>query len=255
VYSNHFYPGWESVDSWEKRVTEASRTLPILVGEFGGDAQSLPLDYPKRRVAQVLSVLKAHNWNWSAWCMHPAASPCLIADWTYKPTEYFGELVQLALAGKMVPIPNRQIKSDDKVVFDDSLQHQFQSWSSAHLDLASATAHSGTHGIQVDAQAGQQLQLGTVPFDAMPYKAIALWVNGGPIGGQTLILTANLMDAGQTPVSLPELKAGEWTRVEIPFTSLGIAGQEGVKSFVLKAANGAALPTYFIDDVVIEGNH
>jgi len=255
IYANHFYPGWEGVASWEKRVTEASRTLPILVGEFGGDAQSLPLDYPKRRVAQVLDVLKNHNWSWCAWCMHPAASPCLIADWTYKPTEYFGELVMQALKGKDVPIPGRQTTTEDKVVYDDSLKHEFQSWSSALVDLASATAHSGSHGIKVDASAGQQLQLGTVPFDGMPYKAITLWVNGGAIGGQKLVLTANIMDAGQTPVPLPELRAGEWAKVEISFNDLGIAGQDAVKSFTLRSANGAALPTYFVDDIVVEGNH
>lgn len=255
VYSNHFYPGWESVESWEKRVGEASRTLPILVGEFGGDAQSLPLDFPKRRVAQVLAVLKARNWNWCAWCMHPAASPCLIADWSYKPTEYFGELVLQALAGKSVPIPGRQIETEDKVVYDDSLQHGFQSWSSAHIDLASSTAHSGAHGIKVDAQAGQQVQLGTVPFDAMPYRAISFWVNGGAIGGQKLTLTANIMDSAGTHVPLPILKAGEWTLVEVPFTSLGIAGQEGVKSFTLRSADGSALPTYFVDDAVLKGKH
>jgi hypothetical protein len=255
IYANHFYPGWEGYESWEKRVTAAARTLPLLIGEFGADPGSVPLDFPKRRVAQVLSVLKIHNWSWCAWCMHPAATPCLITDWSYKPTEYFGDLVLAALRGENVPIPGRQIKAEDHTVFDGSLKNQFQSWSSAKVDLAASTSHSDSHGIKVDAEVGQQLQLGTVPFDGMPYRAISFWVNGGAIGGQKLVLRANIMDAAQTPVALPELKPAEWTHVEITFVDLGIAGQEGVKSFTLRSANGAALPTYFIDDIVIQGNH
>ena len=255
IYANHFYPGWESVESWEKRVVTASQTLPILIGEFGADPQSLPLDYPRRRVAQVLAVLKKHDWNWCAWCMHPGASPCLIADWTYKPTEYFGALVLATLKGQDVPIPPRLTITSDKSVYDGKLEHEFQSWSSAKVDLLSLPAHSGKHSIQVDTAAGQQLQLGTVPFDGQPYRAISFWIQGGKEGGQRLEMTANIMDAGQKSVPLPALKAGEWVRVEVPFDSLGIAGKEGVKSFTLHSANGGAAPTYFVDDIEILGRH
>lgn len=253
IYANHFYPGWEGVDSWEKRMVEASKTLPLLVGEFGGDPQSLPLDYPKRRVAQVLAVLKKHDWNWCAWCMHPAASPCLIADWSYRPTGYFGELVMQALKGQDVPIPARQSTIADKVVYDDKLQHEFQSWSSAKVDLNDSFAHSGAHSIKVDAAAGQQLQLGTVPFDGNPFKSIVFWAHGGVTGGQKLILTANVMDAAQRSVELPALKSGDWIRIEVPFDSLGIAGKDAVKSFTLRSVNRGATPTYYVDDVQVIG--
>ena len=255
VYANHFYPGWESVEDWEQRMVVATRQLPVLVGEFGADPKSLPLDYPKRRAAQVLAVLKKHDWNWCAWCMHPAASPCLIEDWTYKPTSYFGELVIQALKGESVPIPPRLETTDDKVVYRDGLKLDYQYWGSAKVNFEAKTSHLGSRSIQVDAGAGQQVQLGNVPFDANPYEGISLWLNGGSTGGQRLVLTANVMDAGQTPVTIPTLKSGEWTHVQVSCQELGIAGKDHVKSFTLKAADGNATPTYFIDDIVVVGKH
>ncbi len=253
VYANHFYPGWESVTSWEKRMDVATKFLPTIVSEFGGDVQSLPLDDPQRRVAQVLEVLKKHDWNWCAWCMHPAASPCLIKDWTYAPTPYFGELIMSALKGQDVPIPPQRTTSSDKIVYDDDLKDGFQTWSSATVNLKSTTFHDGKFGIQVDAGANQQLQLGTIPFNSTPYSGISLWLNGGPSGGQKLQVSANIMDNGHPGVKLPELKANEWIQVTVSMDDLGVANSEDVKSFTIRAVGGETLPTYFVDDVSLIG--
>jgi hypothetical protein len=255
VYANHFYPGWESVDSWETRMLAATKFLPMIVSEFGGDQQSLPLDDPQRRVAQVLAVLKKHDWNWCAWCMHPAASPCLIADWTYKPTPYFGVMVMAALKGQDVPIPPQRTATTSKSVYDEALRNGFQSWSSAHVDLNSSTFHNGKKGIQVDEGANQQFQLGTIPFDSAPYSGISFWINGGPQGGQQLEVNADIMDTGRPPVKIPVLKSNEWMQVTISFDDLGVANMENVKSFVVKSPTGAPLTTYFVDDFSIIGKH
>lgn len=254
VYANHFYPGWESVDSWEKRVGAYENRLPLLVGEFGGSPATLPLDDPKRRVAQVLDVLERHGWSWIAWCMHPSAEPCVISDWNYTPTPYFGVLVKRRLAGQPVPIPPRGgIHLADHTVYDEKLADGWQSWSSAKVDPASTDfAHGGTHSLRVDMAAGQQLQLGVVPFDGALFRGLDFWLYGGPSGGQRLRLSANVMDAGQPPVDLPTLPAGQWLHVEIPFDRLGIADRENVKSFVVRAAGGGATPTFYVDDVTLK---
>jgi hypothetical protein len=38
--------------------------------------------------------------NWTAWCFHPRAAPCMIENWDYKPTPYWGEFARRALKGE-----------------------------------------------------------------------------------------------------------------------------------------------------------
>src|SRR5262249_24908728 len=81
----------DTVERWIAKMEAATRTLPVIVSEFGGrNAKDEPW------VRQVLQALEDHQWDWTAWDMHPAASPCLIRDWKYTPTPFFGQRVKLA---------------------------------------------------------------------------------------------------------------------------------------------------------------
>ncbi len=93
IYANHAYPfKGDTVERWIAKMEAATRTLPVIVSEFGGrNAKDEPW------VRQVLQALEDHQWDWTAWDMHPAASPCLIRNWTYTPTPFFGQWVKLAL--------------------------------------------------------------------------------------------------------------------------------------------------------------
>ncbi len=74
------------------------KTLPVIVSEFGR-----PAGRPKERaqwVASVLQALEDHQWDWTAWDLHPAAGPRLISDWKYTPTPHFGKWVKQALLGR-----------------------------------------------------------------------------------------------------------------------------------------------------------
>jgi hypothetical protein len=97
IYANHAYPfKGDTVDRWVAKMEAATRTLPVIVSEFGGrNAKDEPW------VRQVLQALEDHQWHWTAWDMHPAASPCLIRDWKYNPTPFFGQWVKLALEDRL----------------------------------------------------------------------------------------------------------------------------------------------------------
>jgi hypothetical protein len=88
VYDTHLYP-WKK--DWDRWVTPALDKYPVLVGEFGSDKAD-----PKAFVAEVLAYTRKHDLDWTAWCMHPAATPNLIKDWKHTPTA-FGEAVREAL--------------------------------------------------------------------------------------------------------------------------------------------------------------
>jgi hypothetical protein len=95
VYSTHIYPWKGNEEDWDSRVGHVIGKYPFLVGEVG----CLPDEGydPYTWAVQVLSYIDEYRLNWIAWCFHPYADPCLIKDWTYEPTPYWGDFVKRAL--------------------------------------------------------------------------------------------------------------------------------------------------------------
>jgi TolB protein len=115
IYANHAYPfKGDSVERWVAKMEAASKTLPIIVSEFGSEPRG-PGRSGEPWVRQVLHALESHGWAWTAWDMHPGASPCLISDWKYTPTPHFGVLVKAALLGTL-PAPAASSPAKDAAV-------------------------------------------------------------------------------------------------------------------------------------------
>ncbi len=105
LYANHTYPfKGDTVEQWAAKMEAATKTLPVIVSEFGSQPSRNGFsDRSEQWVRYVLQVLQDHGWNWTAWDLHPAAGPCLISDWNYTPTPYFGMWVKQALLGTLPP--------------------------------------------------------------------------------------------------------------------------------------------------------
>ena len=102
IYANHAYPfKGDTVERWLAKMENASKVLPIIVSEFGSDAQGARGLTGEQWVRQVLEALERHGWNWTAWDLHPGAGPRLISDWKYTPTPTFGTWVKHALLGTL----------------------------------------------------------------------------------------------------------------------------------------------------------
>ncbi|MDG3006628.1 cellulase family glycosylhydrolase [Paludisphaera mucosa] len=100
VYANHAYPfKGDTVERWVAKMEAATKTLPVIVSEFGSDPKGGAGLSGEQWVRKVLHALEGHEWNWTAWDLHPAAGPCLISDWKYTPTPWFGRWVKQTLAG------------------------------------------------------------------------------------------------------------------------------------------------------------
>ena len=98
IYANHNYPfKGETVAQWAAEMETATKKFPVIVSEFGGEPKNIEW------IRQVLQIMHDHNWNWTAWDMHPSAGPCLISDWNYTPTPYYGIFVKEALLGTLPP--------------------------------------------------------------------------------------------------------------------------------------------------------
>jgi endoglucanase len=103
VYATHFY-NWHR--GWEKKFLAVAAKYPVLVGEFGADVRKMSFvpanqqEDPFTWMPDALGMIQKYQLNWTAFSLHPKATPVLIKDWTYEPTPFFGVFVKDALAGK-----------------------------------------------------------------------------------------------------------------------------------------------------------
>jgi hypothetical protein len=90
VYSSHVYPG--KGNDWPEAFGNVSRTVPVFLGEFGGQDKSEELDFVRRLVAyaQQLGI------GWTAWSWFN--DPFLINR--YEATR-LGDIVRRGLTTKM----------------------------------------------------------------------------------------------------------------------------------------------------------
>jgi hypothetical protein len=104
IYANHAYPfKGETVEKWVARMERNTEKLPVIVSEFGSDPKGGAGETGEQWVSDVLKAIHDHDWDFTAWDMHPSAGPDLIIDWNYVPTLHFGRPVKAALAPNPPP--------------------------------------------------------------------------------------------------------------------------------------------------------
>ena len=103
VYATHFY-NWHG--NWASNFLVVAERYPLLVGEFGADIKKMSF-VPKNKqedpitwVPDALAMIQKYKLNWTAFSLHPKATPVLISNWDYEPTPFYGAYVKDALAGK-----------------------------------------------------------------------------------------------------------------------------------------------------------
>ena len=100
MYSAHIYP-WKS--DWQGKVLDIAAKHPVLCGEVGCQVKPMPFEQsakdPYAWAPDMLACIQKHRLHWTAWSFHPGASPCVLADWDYTPTPYWGAFVRAALRG------------------------------------------------------------------------------------------------------------------------------------------------------------
>jgi endoglucanase len=114
LYANHAYNNkGHSVETWIKRMEQATAKFPVIVSEYGGSGgpnRRIPRFGTPGRAANltgddwllhVMQALEDHHLSWIAWDFHPSAGPTLISGWDYTATPDFGIFVKQALAGSL----------------------------------------------------------------------------------------------------------------------------------------------------------
>ena len=103
VYASHVYV-WKS--DWEGKFIKVAEQHPIIITECGATEVCMPFipierhEDPHGWVPDFLGLVQKNKYHWTGWSFHPKCSPCLLSDWDYTPTPYWGAYVKDALAGK-----------------------------------------------------------------------------------------------------------------------------------------------------------
>ena len=103
MYETHVYP-WKS--GWLESFVNAAAKYPLLVGEVGCQPECMPFipierhEAPETWAPDMIGCIQELRLNWTAWCFHPRHSPCLLSDWNFTPTPYWGEPVLRAFRGE-----------------------------------------------------------------------------------------------------------------------------------------------------------
>tara|TARA_B100001971_G_scaffold214206_1_gene250452 strand:+ start:21321 stop:23015 length:1695 start_codon:yes stop_codon:yes gene_type:complete len=104
MYATHFY-NWHG--GWQKHFLDIAEKYPVLVGEFGADVKKMSFissskqENPHTWVPDALGMVQKYQLNYTGFSMHPKATPVLIKDWSYEPTEFWGAYLKDALSGKI----------------------------------------------------------------------------------------------------------------------------------------------------------
>jgi hypothetical protein len=91
VYDSHVYP-WKTYI--QSKVGTVAQTYPVLLGELGHPGgtsyNGMSFEHHSTWVPKIMDWVNSHNLHWTGWSFHPSASPCLISDFNYTPTAYWG---------------------------------------------------------------------------------------------------------------------------------------------------------------------
>jgi hypothetical protein len=96
IYDSHIYP-WKEWDgkNHDAKVLCIADEYPVMIGEIGIDpsGQWGAAGRPTW-LGDMLNWMDAHNLSWAGWCFHTAATPNMILDWNYTPTEWHGKIIK-----------------------------------------------------------------------------------------------------------------------------------------------------------------
>ena len=141
----------------------------------------------------------------------------------------------------------------DLLIYTDSVQIDWQDWSwFSTRDFSCTTiVHSGSSSISVSqTEAWGAFALEHANIDTSLYTDLSFWINGGPTGGQLLMVYADSPLFNSHPqIPLPTVPANAWQQITLSLSSLGVANQPDFSRFAIMDRSGSGAATFYIDDI------
>ena len=96
VYDSHIYP-WKEWNgrNHDTKVLCVNDKYPLIIGEIGIDLFGEWGAFSNPRWLKImLDWIDNNELHWTGWCFHTAATPSMISDWEYTPTNYHGAVMK-----------------------------------------------------------------------------------------------------------------------------------------------------------------
>jgi Glycoside hydrolase family 44 len=159
---------------------------------------------------------------------------------------------RLCLLVTLLTVTRTEAQSN-QTVYADSLENGWQNWSWAIVNFsATNVVHSGSYSISVLCTNYEAVYFHQDGFDVTPYTNLTFWINGGPVGGQSLQVQA--VDNANSTVytnsfNLPSLAPNTWQQINVPISALQIANPPGMDGFWIQSPSASLIPVFYVDDV------
>lgn len=160
---------------------------------------------------------------------------------------FLSALASLAACGVLAPA-RAQTAGKPFVVYDDELKNGWQNWSWAKVALSVAAGESKP--IKVEGDAWSALALHHDAFSTEGFSKLVFYINGGPAGGQSLMVKATAGGKQIESDYVIKPKAKSWAVVEIALKEIGAQGKT-IDGIVLQA-QGSAYGPYYITRIQFE---
>jgi len=165
-----------------------------------------------------------------------------------QPTFYIDD-ISLTTAVPVIPPPSVNGMS----LYDDAFVNGWQNWSWATVNPAStAVVNTGAASIAATENAFTAISFHHTAFSTQGFSNLTFWINGGPIGGQSVRIVALYGNNQQGSYKLPPLEKDTWTKIVIPLATLGIDNKPDLNGFWFQESAGVNQPTFYVDDVFLE---
>ena len=159
-----------------------------------------------------------------------------------------------APASVLLPVPTPVPIAAAQTIYAGSFQNNWQNWSWAQTVAGTPAPALSSGSLAVQAQGWQAVYLHHSALRTTPLSALSFWVNGGPTGGQSLVVRALRSGVPQASVTLGALRANAWQQVQIALPKLGVGAVSDLDGFWIQNNTPDTAAAFYVDKVALSLN-
>ena len=143
--------------------------------------------------------------------------------------------------------------STNQTIYAGSLQNGWQYWGWGADSLDNSAPALSAHSIKAAQGAWQAVYLHHAALQTQPRAIVSFWINGGPTGGQSLVIKATRNGVPQAGVALSPLAPNRWRQVYLPVSRLQVGSVADMDGLWIQNNTPNTLPVFYVDKIMLRG--